>query len=144
MIFYIDTSSLVKVYHAEVGTPTVLGIYRGGDEIVISELSKIECLSTLYRKYREHEISRDTLNAVITKFEHDLHYRYRVVRFSLLVIDEAWNLLCRFADTRGLRTLDSLQFVFFTTYCDRATQFVCSDTTLGDLVKSEGFSLLTP
>ena len=48
MIFYIDTSSLVKVYHTEAGTPTVLGIYRGDDEIVISELSKIECLSTIY------------------------------------------------------------------------------------------------
>jgi len=144
MISYIDTSSLVKVYHAEAGTPTVLGIYRGDDEIVISELSKIECLSTIYRKYREHEITRDTLNTVITKFEHDLQHRYRVVRFSLLVVDEAWNLLRRFAETRGLRTLDSLQFAFFTTYCDRATQFVCSDATLGDLVRSEGFHLVTP
>jgi predicted nucleic acid-binding protein len=89
MTFYIDTSSLVKVYHAEAGTPTVLSIYRGGDEMVISELSKIECLSTIYRKYREREITRDTLNVVITTFAHDLQHRYRVVRFSLLVVDEA-------------------------------------------------------
>jgi hypothetical protein len=38
MTYYIDTSSLVKVYHVEAGTLTVLGIYCGGDEIVISEL----------------------------------------------------------------------------------------------------------
>jgi predicted nucleic acid-binding protein len=144
MTYYIDTSSLVKVYHVEAGTPAVLGIYSGSDEIVISELSKIECLSTIYRKYREHEITHDTLNAVVTKFEYDLQHRYKVVRFSFLVIDEAWNILRRFADSRGVRTLDSLQYAFFTTYCDQATQFVCSDAALGDLVKSEGFHLVTP
>ena len=144
MTHYIDTSALVKIYHTEAGSATVQQIYRGTDEIAISEVSKIECLSTVYRKYREQEITHDTLLAVIAKFEADLQHRYTVLRFSLLVINEAWDVLRRFAETRGLKTLDSLQFAFFTVYCDATTQFVCADVTLGDLVKQEGYPLVIP
>lgn len=41
---YIDTSSLVKIYHSEAGSSIVLGIYHSEQDIIISELSKIECL----------------------------------------------------------------------------------------------------
>ena len=142
MIYYFDTSALVKIYHTESGSATVQPIYRGTDEIIISELGKIECLSTVSRKYREREITRDTLLAVITKFEADLQHRYTVLRFSLLVINEAWDLLRRYAETRGLKTLDSLQLAFCTIYCDTTTQFVCADATLGDVVQQEGYHIL--
>ncbi len=144
MIYYFDTSALVKIYHTEAGSATVQPIYRGTDEIIISELGKIEYLSTVHRKYREREISHDTLLALIAKFESDLQHRYTVLRFSLLVIDEAWSFLRRFAETHGLKTLDSLQFAFFTMYCDATTQFVCADATLGDLVEKDGYQIVTP
>jgi predicted nucleic acid-binding protein len=129
MTYYIDTSALVKVYHTEAGSATVQRMYRGTDEMIISELSKIECLSTVSRKYREREITHDALLAVIARFEADLQHRYTVLRFSLLVLNEAWDVLRRFAETRGLKTLDSMQFAFFTIYCDATTQFVCADAT---------------
>ncbi|MEA1967317.1 MAG: type II toxin-antitoxin system VapC family toxin [Thermodesulfobacteriota bacterium] len=144
MTYYFDTSALVKIYHTEAGSTTVQPIYRGTDEIIISELGKIEYLSTVHRKYREQEISHDALLALIAKFEADLQQRYTVLRFSLLVIDEGWNFLRRFAETRGLKTLDSLQFAFFTIYCDTTTHFVCADATLGDIVKNEGYQLVAP
>lgn len=144
MSYYFDTSALVKIYHTEPGSATVQPIYRGTEEIFISELAKIECLSTVSRKYREGEITQDVLLAVITKFETDLQHRYTVLRFSLLVINEAWDLLRRHAETRGLKTLDSLQLAFCSIYCDTTTQFVCADTTLGDIVKQEGYHVLIP
>ncbi len=55
MKYYFDTSALVKIYHREKGTETVLNIYKSRDETVISELSKIEFISTIYRKYRERQ-----------------------------------------------------------------------------------------
>jgi predicted nucleic acid-binding protein len=144
MSVYFDTSALVKVYHAEAGSATVQQMYRGTDDILISELGKIEYLSTVHRKYREQEISHDALLAVIAKFESDLQARYTVLRFSLLVIDEAWDLLRRFAETRALKTLDSLQLAFFMVYCDTTTSFVCADATLGDVAKQEGYTLIVP
>ncbi len=81
---------------------------------------------------------------MIAKFESDMKSRYTVLRFSLPVIDEAWNLIRKFAETRGLKTLDSLQLAFFTIYCDSATQFVCADTTLCDVVRKKGYQLIMP
>lgn len=141
---YFDTSALVKIYHREVGTDTVLAIYKSDTPIYISELSRIEFLATMFRKYREHTITRDTLQALIAKFRQDVAQRYNVLKFSSLVIDEADNLLRRFGEQRGLKTLDSLQFAFFITYCEHETQFTCSDTLLSQLVKTEGFGVIVP
>lgn len=69
MKYYFDTSSLVKIYHLEKGTEIVLEIYKNSDNLImISDLCKIEFLSTLHRLYREKEISRDALYAIIEKF----------------------------------------------------------------------------
>ncbi len=142
--YYVDTSALVKIYHREAGTDAMLTLYHGTDTLLISELAKIELLSTVYRKYREHSITHETLEAVIQKFEDDIDQRYELVKFSSLVIDEAWNLLRSVAETRGLKALDSLQMTFFKTYCDQTTIFACADTSLKKLVKEEGFQTFVP
>lgn len=144
MTYYFDTSALVKIYHREPGTERVLPIYKSHDTISISELSRIELLATVARKYREHTITIETLHAVYAKFQEDYDQRYEVLKFSSLVIDEADNLLRRYGEQYGLKTLDSLQFAFLTIYCEHETQFVCSDVTLGQLVKREGFDIIVP
>lgn len=144
MTYYFDTSALVKIYHREPGTECVLPIYKSHDTISISELSRIELLATVARKYREHTITIETLHAVYAKFHEDCEQRYEMLKFSSLVIDEADNLLRRFGEQHGLKTLDSLQFAFLTTYCEQDTQFVCSDAMLGQLVKREGFDVIVP
>jgi len=145
MKYYFDTSSIVKIYHREEGTETVLNIYKSHDEITISELSKIEFISTIYRKYREHEISHETLTTVIQKFEDDVKIRYdEVLKFSSLVIDEAWNLICRLSEKHSLKTQDSIQFAFFKIYCETDTVFVCSDDKFVKLVENERVKALSP
>ena len=144
MSYYFDTSSLVKIYHKEDGSQKVLEIYKSQDVIHISELSNIEFISTIYRKYRENEINIDALNALIEKFQDDIGNRYQVLRFSSLVFDEAWGLICNFGEQYSLRTLDSLQFAFFKSYCEKDNIFVCSDKRLIKLVELEGFIVLSP
>ncbi len=145
MKYYFDTSSLVKIYHREKGTETVLNIYKSHDEIIISELSKIEFISTICRKYREHEISYEALTTVIQKFEYDVMIRYdKVLKFSSLVIDEAWNLIRGLSEKHSLKTQDSIQFAFFKIYCESDTVFVCSDNKFINLVESEGVKVLSP
>lgn len=142
--YYLDTSALVKVYHREIGTETMLELYRGSDTLFLSELAKIELLSTVYRKYREHSITQETLEVLVQKFEDDLDQRYQLIKFSSLVIAEAWDFLRSTAENRGLRTLDSLQTAFFKTYCDSTTIFVSADTVLESLVSEAGFQTLFP
>lgn len=143
MSCYFDTSALVKVYHDEAGSAAVRAIYQRAEEIVLSELAKIEFLSTAHRKYRERQITHETLLALTAKFEADVRGRYTVLPFSPQVIKEAWHLLRRFAEQRGLRTLDSLQLAFFAVYCGTAdTSFVCADATLGEVAQEAGFQVM--
>jgi len=144
MKYYFDTSSLLKIYHREKGTDIVLNIYKSNDEIIISELTKIEFISTIHRKYREHEISHETLIAVIKKFEEDIKIRYELLKFFSSVIDEAWNLISRLSEKHSLKTQDSIQFSFFKIYCETDTIFVCSDDKFVKLVKNEGIKTLLP
>ena len=141
---YFDTSAFVKVYHREFGTDEVLTIYKSKSVMYISELCRIEFISTIEKKYRERTISYDTLRALLSKFQDDLENRYTVLKFSSLVIDEAENLLKQYGKEYGLRTLDSLQFAFLTTYCDKRTHFVCCDSTLNHLVKMEEYTVINP
>lgn len=128
----------------ELGSVKALEIYKSNDDILISEICKIEFLSTVSRKHREQEINSETLYALIDKFEDDIVHQYEMLKFSSLVIDEAWDLLRRFADNHSLKALDIIHFAFFNTYCESGTTFVCSDKKLSQLVENEGFHVLTP
>lgn len=144
MSYFLDTSALVKIYHIEAGSSNVLEIYNSEDSAIISDLGKIEFLSTLYKKFREKEIDEETVNAVIDRFKNDLKNKYKLLKFSSLVLDEAWSLIGNHAKDFSLRTLDSLQLAFFKTYCEDDDIFVCADTRLVKIVKLEGFEVLVP
>lgn len=144
MRYYFDTSALIKIYHREEGTEIILDIYKNNDDIIISEISRIEFISTCYRKYREKEISYETLRAVIRKFEDDVENRYEILKFSPLIIDEACSLICSLAEKYSLKTLDSIQFAFFRIYFETDNVFVCSDDKFIKLVANEGVATLSP
>ena len=115
MSFFIDTSSLVKIYHKEENSEKVIDLYNSNVTIYISELAKIEFISTAVRKYREKEIIREALDVLTDKFQDDVESRYKVLKFSSLVCDVALDLLHNIGTQYGLRTLDSLQLSFFLT-----------------------------
>lgn len=145
MKYYFDTSALVKVYHRESGTSEVLNIYNNFENLIqISELGRIEFLSTIHRKYREKEFSSETLDALICKFFDDVSSRYEVLQFSSLVTDESEILIQNFATKYSLKTLDSIQFAFFNVYCEKGTIFVCSDSKFCKIIEKEGFQVLIP
>ena len=145
MNYFFDTSSLIKIYHIEEGSEKVLEIYKNKNIIIdISDLSKIELTSTIYRKYREKEINFGTLNAIRDRFQYDVENRYNILRYSSLISDEALSLIRKFANERSLKTLDSLQFAFFKIYCEKDDIFVCSDIKFVNTVKLEKINTLCP
>ncbi len=103
MNYFLDTSSLVKIYHREVGTPEVLALYQNSEcNLIISELCRIEFTSTVYRKHRENRLNFKAFKALLNKFQEDLDSRYEVLRFSSLVTVEAETLLHRYAEKHSL------------------------------------------
>jgi len=58
MQYFFDTSAVVKIYHQETGSDQIIPLYRGDDTIVISELSKVEFLSTISQKAEDRRNNR--------------------------------------------------------------------------------------
>ena len=143
MSFFIDTSSLVKIYHKEENSHKVIELYNSNETIYISELAKIEFVSTAHRKFRENEIIREALHVLMDKFQSDVESRYKVLKFSSLVCDGALDLLHNIGTKYGLRTLDSIQLAFFLTYCEANDIFVCSDKQFASIVQNEGCNIFS-
>lgn len=141
MQYFFDTSAVVKLYHQETGSDLVFPLYRDGEVIVISELSKVEFFSTIHKKLRTGEITSETLLRVRDRFFADCG-RFVVVHVASLIVDAALDFLGTHAGTNHLFSLDALQIATLSIVADTDTTFVCADKRLTTLVKTLGFSVL--
>ena len=78
------------------------------------------------------------------KFKEDIIARYEVLKFTSVVSEESLRLIQLYAKEYALVTLDSIQFAFFTTYCEKEDIFVCSDNKLLKVVEMDGHLVLKP
>ena len=70
MIYFLDTSALVKRYRVELGTEFVDKIFlRASLEIFISAISIVELTSALDRRYRKGDLQQEDLNQSLQLFE---------------------------------------------------------------------------
>jgi uncharacterized protein with PIN domain len=104
MQYFFDTSALVKIYHQEIGSDRILPLYQGNEVIVISELSKVEFVSTIHKKLRMGEITADTLDAVKNRFLADCSGRFVVIHVASFIVDAALDLM----NTHGGPIISSL------------------------------------
>ncbi len=139
MPFFFDTSALVKLYHREAGTDIVVPLYKGDSQITISELSKVELLSTIHKKLRIGEITADALEAVRERFLADCAERFVVVPVASLIVDSAVDVLSTQGKRHHLFSLDALQIATFTTVNDNNLTFLCADRRLATLVEAMGY-----
>lgn len=144
MTSYFDTSALVKLYHRESGTEAMLEIYTGGGVIQISELARIEFLTTATRKLREGALDEQAYHVLLSKFRQDLHDRYEVLRFAPMVVEETERVLGVHGRSHPLRTLDAIQIAFYYVYSEDDTLFVCADQRLIAVLGREGRPTLNP
>jgi hypothetical protein len=70
-----------------------LGCYKGQAAIIISEVACLEFDSTIYRKYRDKELSEKALMTVLEKFESDRVQRYEVVHVASFICYNLYDFL---------------------------------------------------
>lgn len=142
MQYFFDTSAVVKLYHQEAGSELVLPLYTAEQNIVVSELSKVEFLSTVHKKYRTNEISLAALEALKNRFMVDAHERFTVIPIVSPVIDKALEIIESYAGETHLFALDSIQVATYLVASDNDTIFVCADKRLTAFVKKLGYGTL--
>jgi uncharacterized protein len=142
MQYFFDTSALVKIYHQEMGSDRILPLYQGDETIVISELSKVEFVSTIHKKLRTGEITTDTLDAVKNRFLADCSSRFVVIHIASFIVDAALDFMNTHGRTNHLFSLDALQIATLSIISEKDTTFICADKRLTALVKTIGTPVL--
>ncbi len=141
MRLFVDTSAIVKAFQKESGSEKVIQYLNDEKyEIVISELTKIEYKSALFRRFRNKEISETDLNVLFADFE-DFIQTIGIEEVNSLTIRTAEELLNKYGKM-GLRTLDSIQFAGFELVEADDKIFISADVLLCAIVEKAGYKVI--
>jgi predicted nucleic acid-binding protein len=144
MKIFLDTSSLFKLYHQEIGTEELENIFQKFKitHIYLSEISKLEFTSTIWKKVRTKEISANQAKLTSVLFESDFE-KYNFISTDSLIIEQARNFTTKYG-VEGLRTLDSIQLSTCKALENEVEIFFTADKLLNSLLDKEGLSKQLP
>ncbi len=144
MKIFLDTSALFKLYHQETGTEELESIFLKSKvtHIYLSEISKVEFTSTIWKKVRTKEISSDQAKITVELFESDFE-KYNFISTDSLIIEQAKNLTTKYG-IEGLRTLDSIQLSTCKVLEKQVDIFFTADKLLNALIEKEGLIARMP
>ncbi len=142
MIIFLDTSSLFKLYQYEIGTDVLdkLFIENEIDDIILSELSKIEFKSIVWKKIRMKEFSISEGNKFLEMFKKD-YSNYRFIEIKKDIIDLSLLMIEEFGHD-GLRTLDSIQLATAYKHKNIIDLGISADKLLNSFIERIGISTL--
>ena len=142
MIIFLDTSSLFKLYQYEIGTDILdkLFIENEIDDIILSELSKIEFKSIVWKKIRMKEFAISEGNKFLEMFKND-YLNYRFIEIKKDIIDLSLLMIEEFGQD-GLRTLDSIQLAIAYKHKNIIDLGISSDKLLNSFIERIGISTI--
>ncbi len=140
---FADASAVVKLYADERGADRVRAISR----LVISQLSRVEVPSALWKKHRMGDLSAGAVATLLAEFEADLFGteeeppRLIAVASTAEILDEA----ARLVGVYGLRAYDAVQLASAAAarrVCDAPLNFLAFDDALCTAALAEGITPL--
>jgi predicted nucleic acid-binding protein len=144
MKIFLDTSSLFKLYHQETGTEELESLFLKLKitHIYLSEISKLEFISTIWKKVRTKEISFDQAQITVELFKSDFE-KYNFILTDSLILEQAINFTNKYG-IEGLRTLDSIQLSTCKLLEKQVDVFFTADKLLNTLLEKEGLVTSLP
>ena len=136
MNLFLDTSSLLKLYHKEEGTNELIRfVTEKIEHIYLCEIAKIEFSSAIWKKVRTKEFSEEKAKQVIAFFENDFE-NYNWIPVETSIINSA-NKLIKQHGNNGLRTLDAIQLACAVLMKNEIDIFKTSDKILNKIFDLE-------
>ncbi len=140
MNLFLDTSSLLKLYHKESETLELINFIEKNIKVIyLSELAKIEFNSAVYKKVRTKEISIAQAELVVSFFQND-YTKFKWIKFDSGIVDLAKKLVIQYGKD-GLRTLDSLQLASAISGKTIINYYKTSDKLLFSIFEKEGLNV---
>ena len=144
MNYFFDTSALVKLFQVENGSEIVEAIVNDPDnDLWVLDLVRIEFLSSIYRRYRNKDISEKNLEVVIDSFNEQL-LEFNQQLLGTAVLYEAEQLMNEYAKEHGLRSLDALHLAACRILQSKNWCFVCVDNRLCNIAKLCKINVVNP
>lgn len=146
--YFFDSSALVKLYHAEAGTPVVEQIANESENLVrVARLTITEMTSAFAIKVRTQAISREDADAFLRRFRRDVAAgKLEVFSIAESEFAMAESLIERYAFDLRLRALDALQLAVALELRNQklVDHFVAADPVLCEVGRLEGFPVINP
>jgi len=138
MKIFLDTSSLIKLYHIEIGTDYLDKLLEDNSisEIFLSDIAKVEFTSAIWKKVRTKDLTEKEANSIIDSFEKD-YENYTFIDLDADIVILAKDLVFKYG-LKGLRTLDSFQLASILKIKSKLSFAVTADDLLKSLIKDEG------
>ncbi len=146
MIYYFDTSAIVKLYHRETGSVKVLELFEDENtENCISQITFTEFYCSLYRKLRNKEIDEERIVLeAINSFEVDMQYEF-VAKIDEGIYIEARNLIMKYGSMNSLKTLDAIHLACANSVAGIGeTVFISADEKLCEVASKMGLTIINP
>jgi len=142
MKIFLDTSSLFKLYHIEDGTEQLIDLFKNNsiETAFLSEITKIEFDSVVWKKFRKNEIEEEKVIRIIKSFENDSK-KFSFIKDNSQLKKSAKGLISRYGKA-GLRTLDSIQLSSAISIKDFTDLYLTSDKLLQKLFELEGLKTI--
>lgn len=142
MKIFLDTSSLIKLYHNEEGTDKLDKIFTDNviTEIFVSEIAKTEFFSAIYKKLRTKELLLQRTNDILNAFAFD-EGRYTFILINSDIINASQKLIEKYG-FNGLRALDSIQLASACSIGNLIDMAISGDKLLNSFFRSEGIPIL--
>ncbi len=139
MIFFFDTSALIKRYIVENGSEKVDNLFKTASQIIISPVTKIETCSTINRLKVENAISKEDYSRLNKEIQYDFRY-FKVLSFNQEIESQSIYLI----EKHQLKTLDSIQLASCLSQRDFIDDFIVSDKRLKQAAKNERIDFIDP
>lgn len=138
MKIFLDTSSLIKLYHTESSTDELDNLFESNSiqEIFLSEITKIEFNSAIWKKVRTKDLTINEATEITDSFTND-YDNYSFVGSDYDLILQAKDLVTKYG-VQGLRTLDSIQLASVIAIKSDLSFAVTADNLLRTLINLEG------
>lgn len=147
LVYFFDTSALVKRYHREKGTALVDAAFKQQEAVrLISDLSVIEAYSAFAKKVRTNEITEEDFHLTIRAIAADVRGgTVELIPFGDEDKREAVALIEAYGVSKSLRTLDAMQLAIMKRQAtDRITRVYCADQRFVEVLEQEGFFVIDP
>lgn len=104
MIYYFDTSALLKKYILEKGSQKVLALFEEESDLVLtSKIASLEAFHGITRKAKEEKLSPKTLSKLLRQLEKDFN-DFELVEINSELFKRAKELIQKYL----LKTLDAI------------------------------------